>query len=182
MMLNKIKYSLFAVLVVLSACHNHDDPKEQKSPYATQYTQGWASFYGRYYNAHNENVVSLDLYSKTAQIDSTGKVSGSGSNIYLSDIFIQATDTFLPQTSFSCDSIIRINTFLKGKDFEGNPTGAYVMRFDESSYTYTLITKGTFVVSEKEDSCIIDFELILADKTKLNAQYRGILPTYDKRK
>lgn len=176
-----ITYLLLTSLLV--AC-NTPTPDEKKE-YERILDKGYAVFYGDYYSdaGLKNNILSLDLYSSGITLDNSGRATGAGTNVYLSDIFLQPTDTFLPQGKYVTDTTAAPMTFLAGIQYEGEVSGAYLLDIKENGYSVLLVRRGEMNVSFSRDSTIIDFTLLLADSshTVYNGQYRGKLIYYDGR-
>ena len=107
---------LAAIALVTMACRPVSSGSSRGSiprEYHTAYIQS----YGRCYDSVPYNVVSLDLYSDKLSLDDSANVmTGTGYNLYLSDIFI-AGSTLEPGTYRSSESAEPF-TFLPGRDFE----------------------------------------------------------------
>lgn len=170
-----------AFAAVLASCGGKTEP--QPSVFSKVLDKGYATYYGNYYQAEGIdcNILSLDLYSPTITFDSVGRIGGTGTNVYLSDIFIQPDHKYLSRKEFCCDTTYQPFTFLAGMEYENHYSGAYLLNIKENGYSVTLVKDGTMTVSYNGDSTIIGFELLLDNpqKTIYKGQYRGILPYYD---
>ncbi len=150
----------------------------------TFYDKGQAVFYGDYYQAEGiqHNVLSLDIYSPNLSLDSTNHIVGTGVNIYLSDIFLPTTDTFLVATTYTADTTTADYTFLPGMNYDGQISGAYILNItDGSLVSAELFQEGTFNLTQKGDSTFIEFLLTKESGKKYAAEFRGVLPYYDGR-
>lgn len=119
-----------------------------------RYTMAWEERHGHCYDSIPYAVVSLDLYSEGLTLDTaTRRMQGSGYNLYLSDIFVPG-DTLAPgeYTSFSYREDSEASTpftFLPGRDFEGTPHGAYLLKIENGKLiSYQVFRSGTFVVQD----------------------------------
>lgn len=168
------------VLLLASACGSN--PPEP-SQFAKRLDKGYATYYGNYYAAEglDAHLLSLDIYSPTITIDSAGRIGGTGTNVYLSDIFIPNDEIFMRRGEYKCDTTYKPFTFLAGIEYEGHYSGAYLLSIKENGYSVTLVKSGTMTVSYVSDSTIINFELMLDNpgRTTYTGEYRGVLPYYD---
>ena len=168
------------VMLLAMACGSN--PPAQ-SPFSKKLDKGYATYYGDYYAAEglDAHLLSLDIYSPTITIDSAGRIGGTGTNVYLSDIFIPNDEIFMRRGEYKCDTTYKPFTFLAGMEYEGHYSGAYLLSIKENGYSVTLVKIGTMTVSYVSDSTIIDFELLLdnTEHTTYKGQYRGVLPYYD---
>ncbi len=172
---------LSALVLTFASCRRTtNEPTLQFSPVLDK---GYVSFYGDYYSAEglDRNVLSVDLYSPGITLDSVGRISGTGTNVYLSDVFLTPKDIFLPEAEYRSDTTYEPLTFLAGIEYEGFVSGAYLLNITETGYSVVLVNKGTMQVVQQGDSTIIRFELLLnnADRTLYKGEYRGVLPYYD---
>lgn len=87
--------------------------------------------YGKAYDSVPHNVFALDLYSDGLSLDSTRRIVGTGTNLYISDIFL--ADSLLAVGAYHSDTTAATHTFLLGQDFEGTPTGIYLFSVVESA-------------------------------------------------
>lgn len=146
------------------------------------YDKGIATFYGAWYkeNGIPQHVIALDLYSPHLTLNDEGYMTGTGTNLYLSDIFIEATDTLLPETTYRSDTTALPLTFLPGMNYDGNISGAYVLDITDGALTAAeILTEGTFSIRYKGDSVSIDFHFTTATGKPYVAQFNGQLPFTD---
>ena len=173
---------ILAALFLVACTHT---PEVEKKTFDETLDKGYAVFYGNYYEEEGikSNVISLDLYSSGIMLDSVNRVTGTGTNVYLSDVFVRPTDIFLPRGTLTSDTTAASMTFLPGIQYEGDVSGAYLLDIKENGYSIALVKKGEMMVSYSNDSTIIDFTLLLADSahTVYNGRYKGILIYYDGR-
>ena len=181
--MKRIAYILsICSLLSLAGCNNTVNHPELNS--ATEFNTGYAFFYGAYYaeDGIDRNVVVLDLYSPKLGLDSLGVIRGTGTNFYLSDIFLPLKDTLLPATTYKSDTTAAPLTFLPGMNYEGNVSGAYLLDIVDSQISrITLLTEGGFTLQYKGDSALIDIRMKTESGKTYAAQFRGILPMYDMR-
>ena len=136
-------------LLGLTACHKstpyvyHGLPKE--------YTSAWEERYGQCYDSVPYAVVALDLYSEGLELDENHRMRGTGYNLYISDVFVEG-DTLAPGTYHSLrpDSLWpKPYTFLPGKEWDGQPTGMYVLYVeDDKLQSIQMLDSGSFVVTD----------------------------------
>lgn len=176
--MKKILYIL--PIFLLLACSSKKS-SEQPEVLESELTQGTVTCYGAYYKGLERNVVSLDLYSKDITFDSLGYVNGTGTNLYISDLFLPLTDTVPTAGTYKCDTTTAVSTFLPGMDFEGNPTGTYILRINDSKISSIILCNdSSFVLSRNGETTDIQFNLI-ADKKQYKLHFRGVLKYEDKR-
>lgn len=148
---------------------------------SAKYTAGYAVFWGDFYAEKGvaNNVLSMDLYSVGLSVDSAGYYVGSGTNLYISDIFQLPVDTLLIGGTYQMDTTCGAQTFLAGVDYDGRQTGTYLVTVTDMGTSVEVLTDGTFTLSYKGDTTIIDFYMKKSDGKSFTANYRGILYTYD---
>lgn len=161
------------LLLLLTACQH--TPYVPTQRVASDFNRCYIQYHGAYYDSIAANVLSLDLYSTGLDLDSTGYMQGTGTNLYLSDVFVPLTDTVLPAGVYTADTTGSVMTFLPGKDFEGNPTGTYILQVTDSRVSsITLCTDSTMTVAYDRDTLDIQFRLRKTDGRIYTAHYRGI--------
>jgi len=173
------KIGLILLPVLLAAC----TPKNPVTPtvLATELTQGILAFYGAYYQGLPQNVVALDLYSKDLTFDSLGYIRGSGTNLYLSDIFLPLTDKTPAEGVYRCDTTGAEGTFLPGMDFDGNPTGTYLLQIANNAISRIILcSDSSFVLTREGDTTDIRFNL-MSGRQQYKVHYRGVLQYEDRR-
>ena len=117
-------YLYIAILVLVVACQPHNVPTKPTglqvdSVYTTADFRAYADFYNS-----GHHVYAIDLLSDGLEYDSAWHISGTGCNLYLSDIFVAKDSTKrLPAGYYEMDSVTKEMTFLRGKSFERNVTG-----------------------------------------------------------
>lgn len=176
------------IIIALILCVHAISCKQQNAPKdvsiaSTSFTSGYTVFYGNYYDYINipENVVGMSLLSSHLSIDSAGYYVGTGTNLMLTDIFIEPTDTMLPDGQYTASDAGTAKTFLFGKSFDGNPIGAYMLIITETGYTTELLTDGSFELNTVGDSVFIDFNFKRANGKAYTPTFKGVLPMYDGR-
>ena len=169
---------ILIALALLAGCKRN----EPANPTAADrlFNNGYAIFYGNYYDYLGipENVLALSLFSPNLSVDTAGYYVGAGTHLVLSDIFISPTDTLLPAGHYTCSDTGEALTFLDGKDYDGNPIGAYMLIVTESGYHTEVLTNGSFDLTYHADTTQIDFTFTRPNGRTYTPTYRGILPTY----
>lgn len=170
---------LILLLVSLCACQRTNYIPAQRV--STEFNRCYIRYHAAYYDTTRiaAHVLSLDLYSDGLDLDSTRKhMQGTGTNLYLSDVFIPNEQTTLPAGTYVADTTGLPMTFLPGKDFEGTPNGAYILLVANNEVgSITLCTDSTMAVIYEKDTLDIRFRLRKTDKRIYQAHYRGI-PVY----
>ena len=180
------------VLVALAACN---PKKTYVSPniFPDRYTSGWEERHGRCYDSIPCAVVSLDLYSEGLTLDTTTRrMQGTGYNLYLSDIFVPGDTLALGEyTSLTLNSQLSIRlqpivrglaeirtlnypfTFLPGRDFEGTPHGAYLLKIENGKLiSYQLFDSGSFTVQDTTGGLTrLSFTLVYTNAENRSATY-----------
>lgn len=142
--------------------------------YNPVFTWGYAEFYGPYYeNRNNPNqVVTLNIFSDSLEIDSTSTLKGIGQYLYLEDVFMNPTDTLMPEGTYTISNTGNAFTIYPGKQIEENGTkydvGAYIY-FIEKNNAYTVrkfISSGNMKVSYANNKTIINFNFQMIDSVK----------------
>ena len=144
---------LFSLCVILCSCGNPQPTPQRVMP--KEYNLAYEEIYGHCYDSVPYAVVALDLYSQGLTLDKNHRISGTGYNLYLSDIFVP--DSLLVEgiyTSFHPDSVIpQPFTFLQGRSFEGYPHGMYLLDIEENQISnILLLDSGAF--SYRNDSLL----------------------------
>jgi len=144
------------VAIVLSACDSGNAPQPVSKVVADSIlTQGEITCHGQYYTNVDRSVFSMDLYSDGISFSEEGYILGTGTNLYLSDIFLPAGDTVLSMGTYTLDTTAMAYTALPGMNYDGAVSGAYLLLIQDAAVSRIyLIREGRFVVSS--DSIIFD--------------------------
>lgn len=131
-------------------------------------------YYGDYYQSGHQ-VYAIDLLSEGLQFDSLGHITGTGYNLYLSDVFAGAADSLgLPAGEYEMDSVARENSFLRGMNFEGSVTGCYLLAIQQDQLkSITLFTSGRMQVEYEADDIVLDMTLYTEDSLVYRGRYVG---------
>ena len=168
-------YLYIAILVLVVACQPHNIPtKPTGLQVDSVYTSADFRAYGDYYNSGHQ-VYAIDLLTDGLEYDSAWHISGTGYNLFLSDVFASAEDTMgLPAGSYEMDSVARVGSFLRGMNFEGNITGTYLLEINEDKIQRMILFRtGHMTVDYVEEDIVLDLHLYTEDSTHYHATYMG---------
>ena len=170
-MKNYIYFVLFLFVVSCKPYNRPTGPGSQPTLKADSvYTIADFRQHGDYYNTGHQ-VFAIDLLSEGLVYDSAFHISGSGCNLFLSDIFV--TDS-LVEGHYKMDSVAKEMTFLRGMDFEGNITGTYLLHINENQIQKIVpFTGGSMDIAYLENDILLKFSLYTADSTLYRATYQG---------
>lgn len=118
-----------------------------------EYNVAWEEIYGQAYDSIPHSVVAIDLYSEGLDLDENHRMRGTGYNLYISDIFVPEThgqDTLrLVPGKYHSERTGLPFTFLPGKDWDGQPTGMYVLYVEEGKLqSIQVLDSGYLVVTD----------------------------------
>lgn len=175
--MDSMKAYLYIVLVfLLVACQPPNNPSKPSGVLQMDsvYTQADFRAYGDYYNS-NHQVYAIDLLSDGLEYDSVWHISGTGCNLFLSDVFVHKDSvTRLPAGVYQMDSLAKEMCFLRGMYFEGNVTGTYLLTIEEDKIERILLfTAGIMTIDYDDEDVVIDFELYTADSVRYHGMYQG---------
>ena len=129
---------------------------------------------GQWYATIDSNVLSLDLYSDGLRFNEKGYIEGSGTNLYLSDVFVSLEDSLLTDGTYKLDTTNVCYTALPGINLNSAVAGAYLLLIEESHIkSIILLKEGSFEVAHTGDSLFIDFNLTTKDDQSYHATYVG---------
>ncbi len=169
------------ILLCLASCQDSHNPQVKPLQSETKLDKGRCVFYGDYYAEEGilYNVVDMDLLSAGLSYDSVGRIVGTGTNLYISDIFLHSTDTLLPAGIYTADTTATVRTFLPGMDYEGGVSGAYLLHIvDNAIMKIILIEKGIFTLSYEGSTTHIEFDLMTENHQSYKGTFHGTLPMY----
>lgn len=174
--MKKITYIGIMIAVGLAACK--PTPYVPTQRVASDFNLCIIERHGNFYDQLTTDVMSIDLYSEGLSLDSLEYMHGTGTNLFLSDVFVPTGANTLPDGIYYADSLGSEMTFLPGRDFEGQPNGTYILLVAEGKVgTITLCTDSTMQVSHTGDTLDLQFRLRKTDGRMYKAHYRGI-PIY----
>lgn len=153
-------------------------------------TSGRIEYYGAYYKKEGVlyDVVCLDLYSKGLWLNKDGVMEGTGTNLYIGDIFVstatpkaEKASDYLPEDKYESDSVAELLHFLRGVEYDGNYGGSYVLLKNESGYKVLPLTKGEMSVAYIGDTLVLDGSATLKGQQQTYPfHYRDVLPVIDR--
>ena len=185
----KIKLLFFLPLLLMGCLPQTNRP--EAATYAKDMHTTYLQYFGAYYAQEGlpQVVCALDCYSDGLKLTMKGVIEGSGTNLYVSDIFLPAEfasspgATMLPEGEYVADSSGLPMTFLPGKAFEGQITGAYLLRIeDDQLVNYTILPSGQLQVRYDGDTVVLHLEAVTAQKQAYTADFRGVMVFQDKSK
>ena len=182
------------MLSVLLLCSCQNPAPSKPVTVASEFTACYAELYGQAYDSVSQDVLAFDLYSEGLDLNEQGKIEGTGTNLYISDIFTDADDSLLvinngrlmlragiDSLCFRSDSLPAAGTFLPGMDFEGNPTGIYLLTIADNAIAgIQVLDSGTFVLRPSEGQRM-DFQGIFYYSTRSSANAKPVVQTYSAR-
>lgn len=181
----KITLSLLLVCCLATGCKRPVTPISY-NVLDSVLTSGQLEYYGPYYKKEgvDYDVLCLDLYSQGVGLNKDGRMEGVGTNVYISDIFVPATDpagdkpqALLPSGTYRSDSIAHLMHFLRGVNYDDNYGGSYVLLKGETGYSVLLITESEFTIAYAGDTLILDGSATLeGEKKPYSFHYRNTLP------
>lgn len=163
---------IFLILPLLVACNRNNPTQRIVAP--REYTTAYVGLHGHCYDSIPQAVVSLDLYSEGLVLDSTHRMQGSGYNLYFSDMFV---DSLLEAGTYRQDTTGARLTYLPGRDYEGIPSGAYLLQVNEGQ-TLTqiqLIDSGMVVVRDTLDGQTDIQCTLYYGRQRYDAHFQGAL-------
>lgn len=175
-----IKFILLAlVLLFFAACHsngNNSDIEHSLSSCDSVFIEADLQWHQQYYPGLDYQVFSLDLLSNGLAFDSAYHISGTGYNLYLSDVFLPSHVSTLQDGTYRMDTTAQPYTFLPYLDFEGEITGTYLLDINTDKIRRIIgFTDGEMTVQHDEDLICLDIILYI-DSTHTecyHATYRG---------
>lgn len=175
----KIFHIILPLLVLLSACDPfRNTPPQDENKALTEYDSIYViadiQWHKQYYPTLDKQVFSIDLLTEGLAYDSAYHITGTGQNLYFSDVFLPLKDSILQDGTYRMDSIAGSNTFLPYMDFDGNITGCYMLDIQESQIKRIIgFTAGEFEIRSLGEDIRMDILLYLADSTRYRATYQG---------
>ena len=188
----KVKRHIMILLIgagLLAACKPSNTVTQSGLP--KEYSSAWEELYGRCYDSVPHAVVALDLYSNDLYLDTaTHQMHGTGYNLYLSDIFLPdrtGKDSLhlAPGTYHSATSA-QPYTFLPGHDYEGTPTGIYLLYVENDKLQSIQVLDSGWLVVRDTSNQMKDLQLTLyyqnAEKvrTEYKCHFQGALQSWQK--
>lgn len=179
---------LFGILG-FSSC-NRSIPYDYKS-LPKEYNTVWEEIYGYAYDSVPYPVVALDLYSKGLDLDENHRMRGTGYNLYISDIFVPEThgqDTLrIVPGKYHSERTGLPFTFLPGKDWDGQPTGIYVLYVEDGKLQSIQVMDSGYLVVTDTTNHLRDLQFTLYYKNAYGSRatykphYQGFIMPWEKR-
>lgn len=171
---------ILLTLFILVGC-NPNTPSNKKTIGETSFDKAYSKSYGIHYAGRGveQQVTDLAIYSEKLDLDSTGTIIGSGTNLYLSDIFLPSTEKHLLEGKYLSDTTGNAYTFLPGVDYDGNISGAYLLNIENGNLiNYIIFESGSYIVEQYADTTQINFTLKYNEygmQKLYEAIFRGII-------
>ncbi len=166
---------ILPLLLLLASCHSpHHSNMPNELAYDSVYTIADLQWHKQYYPTLDQQVFSVDLLTDGLAFDSAYHITGTGLNLFFSDIFLPLTDSLLTEGAYCMDTTASSYTFLPYMNFDGNITGCYMLDIQESSIKRIIgFTSGEFEIHYVGDDIRMDITLFQADSTCYRAVYQG---------
>ena len=193
---NSMRTRLFLLLSLslLLLCGCQKSSPSKPVTVASEFTACYAELYGQAYDSVPQDVLALDLYSEGLDLNEHGKIEGTGTNLYISDIFTDTTESpwveingrltlraGIDSVCFRSDSLPAAGTFLPGMDFEGNPTGIYLLSIADNAIAgIQVLDSGRFILRPSEGQNI-NFQGTFFYSTRSSANAKPVVQTYSAR-
>ena len=166
-----------AALLCMTSCHKpHPNPDDPTAKYDSVFTTAYISQYGPLYaeGGLTSHVADLDIYSEGLKLNKQGRIAGTGTNLYFSDIFFTpdtVTGRPLPAGTYSADTTGAPFTFLPGASYQGNITGTYLLSVSDAELqSFRLLSGGQLQVSYSGDTLL----LLFAEPETAKTHYRAV--------
>ena len=173
----KARILIALTMLALTACTRYNPTPRAGLP--AEYTSVWQEIYGHCYDSIPYAVVALDFYSDELSLDANHRMQGSGYNLYLSDIFVP--DSLLEAGSYRSDTTAQPYTFLPGRDWEGTPSGMYLLKIEEGKLqSIQVLDSGTMVVRDTTNGLTdvqltVYFKNVYGYKATYTTHFQGAL-------
>ncbi len=172
-------YSLFIILALCAVSCQPNRPSSYKGM-PKEYTLAYEEIYGHCYDSVPYAVVALDLYSDGIELDKNHKITGTGYNLYLSDIFVP--DSLLEEGTYRSDDSAGPFTFLPGRDYEGLPHGLYLLKIEESKVSsIQVLDSGSFVYRNDSLLFTLYYRNTYGSRAKYTCTFTGPLIPWQKK-
>ena len=173
----KKEYILLLLLILVAGCRYQSNRPDVDNivQYDSIYVIADMQWHKQYYPLLDRQVFSIDLLSEGLAFDSAYHITGSGVNLYFSDIFMSMIDSALREGTYRMDTTTAAQTFLPYQYFEGgNITGCYMLDIEESKIQRIIgFTAGEFTLTSLGEDIRMDILLYTEDSTRYHAIYQG---------
>ncbi len=184
----KVAFLTLVAMIAIS-CSNSTPYVYRGMP--KEYATAWEEIYGPCYDSVPYSVVALDLYSQGLELDENHRMRGTGYNLYISDIFVPDQEgkidlRIVPGTYHSERSAIPF-TFLPGKDWDGEPTGMYVLYVEEGKLQSIQVLDSGYIVVKDTTNGVLDLQFTLYYKNAYGSRvtykphYQGFIIPWRKK-
>ncbi len=166
------------LLIALAGCKKEEPNTVQPLVSATELDEGLLTFHGAYYAEEGieQNVFEMDLLSAGLNYTEEGRIVGTGTNLYFSDIFVLSTDSTLVAGTYTANKSTEPGTFLPGIKYDNNYSGAYLLNIvDTVVQEIHLIESGTFTLQKEGEKTHITFDLQTTEGKQYNGTFKGKL-------
>lgn len=161
---------MLCMAAALAGCETPQVRPSEPQNRDTVMTKAHIRYYGQHYPNIHCNVLSVDMLSEGLAFDSLFHITGSGTNLYLSDVFVPLSDSMLTSGIYTIDTTGAAMTIVPAVDCRPGLTGAYLLRIVNSSVRDTLLfTRGEMTVTQWADSIAMEWEFY----TESGTAYRG---------
>ena len=186
--MKNIRYIVILIgITLLSACKPSNTVTKSGLP--EEFTVAWEEIYGRCYDSIPHAVVALDLYSEGLDVDTVNhQMHGTGYNLYLSDIFLPdrtgKDSLHLAPGTYRSGTSAKPYTFLPGHDYEGTPTGIYLLYVENDKLQSIQVLDSGWLVVRDTSNNMKDLQLTLyyqnAEKvrTEYKCHFQGALQSW----
>lgn len=182
----KIRIPVVLLLLALSLASCTPTHRAPRGGLPMEYTEAWQTAYGHCYDSIPSAVVSLDLYSDGLSVDNEEhQMVGTGYNLYLSDIFVP--DSLLSVGTYRSATGGEPYTFLPGRNWDGTPTGMYLLYVEEGQLqSIQVLDSGTMVVRDTTNR-LLDLQFTLyyhnayGYRYQYTTHYQGLLLPWQKK-
>lgn len=153
----------FSCIILLTSCHRYAPSVYRGMP--KEYTTAYEEIYGRCYDSVPHAVVALDLYSEGLELDENHRIRGTGYNLYISDIFVPdrtgADSLRLAVGTYHSDTTGEPFSFLPGRDWEGTPSGIYLLNIEEDKLLNIQVLDSGWMVIRDTTNGLTDIQFTL---------------------
>lgn len=154
--MKKISIVIFLTLL-MSACQKYTPVIYHGFP--REYSVAYEKAYGHFYDSLPYGVLCLDLYSDGLSLDENNRITGTGYNLCLTDIFVP--DSLLESGSYRSDTSAQAFTFLLGHDYEGTPNGIYLLAVEEGKIKSIQLIDSGYIEVRDTTNAMIDLQFTL---------------------
>jgi len=147
------------------------------------FNQAFTSNWGDYYEFGTNNFDML-LLENTLNINSAGKLEGSGNYLYL-DFNVPITQNSITDGNYILSTTGAVNTFFPGEIVESDGQtyviGSKVVSKSGTKSSERLVVDGSFSITTVGMQYIVEGDLITGDEEVFHFKYQGTLDVADNR-